>query len=688
MSTRPISDHGLLSDCRSAALVTSDGSVDWMCSPRFDSPAIFARLLDEGAGHWSIRPSAPAQVSRRYVDDSLVLETTFRSGGGTVVLVDALALGSHERGHWLGASSPGVLLREATCVQGRVDLEVTYAPRPEFGLIHPRLESQRGVLIAHGGAQVLTLSTPVDLRVSGSTAHATVTLRAGERLSMALHAGPVWQAEPARWNPRLIHRRIKDTIAGWRSWSRAHARYEGPWQDEVGHSGRVLRALTFAPTGAIVAAATTSLPECVGGARNWDYRYTWIRDASLTVQALTTASSCASEQAAFFTFLARTAATQLDRGVDLQIMYGVGGECDLTERALPHLTGWRDSAPVRIGNDAWRQRQLDVYGEMLDAAHHLSCDTTEHGLDPVTRAFLRDAAETAARRWREPDHGIWEIRGPNRHFLHSKLMCWVALDRAIALAPVLGATGRVEDWKQVRAQIRSAILTQGWNPRTGTFTQAFGDTELDASALTIPIVGFLPGDDPRVRATVAAIATRLTDARGLVSRYTGPDGMPGGEGAFLLCTFWLAHALALTGARTPAECVFRTAASYANDVGLLAEEVDTMTGEPLGNFPQAFSHVGLINAARAIRDAGGGGLHDHRQPLSSRPWPCEEPRHRDPHRRPFYPAAAGTLATGGRSWSPASRHSTAWRPGSSDNRATSCSSRAGASPSNSNSADR
>ncbi|MEV0405043.1 glycoside hydrolase family 15 protein [Actinoallomurus sp. NPDC050550] len=606
MSTRPINDHGLLSDCRSAALVTSDGSVDWLCSPRFDSPATFARLLDEDAGHWSIRPRGPARVTRRYLEDTLVLETTFHTRGGTLVLVDALALGDRERGHRLGVSSPGVLLREAICVQGRVALDVTYAPRPEFGLVHPLLESRPGALVARGGAQVLTLSTPIDLRVSGSIAHGTVTLRAGERLGMALHARPCWEEEPECWSPRAVHRRIMDTIAGWRSWSRLHADYHGPWQNEVGHSGRVLRALTFAPTGAIVAAATTSLPERIGGERNWDYRYTWIRDASLTVQALTTVSSCDTEQEAFFAFLARTAATQLDRGVDLQIMYGIGGECDLTERSLPHLTGWRDSAPVRVGNDAWRQRQLDVYGEMLDAAHRLSGHTTEHRLDAVTRAFLLGAADAAARRWREPDQGIWEVRGPSRHFLHSKLMCWVALDRAIALAPALGATCRVDDWKRTRAQIRAAILTEGWNPETGTFTRAFGDTDLDASALTIPIVGFLPGDDPRVRATVAAVATRLTDTRGLVRRYDAADGIAGDEGAFLLCTFWLSHALALTGRRAPAEQAFRTATSYANDVGLLAEEVDSVTGEPIGNFPQAFSHVGLINAARAIRDAARG----------------------------------------------------------------------------------
>ncbi|MDP9865776.1 MULTISPECIES: glycoside hydrolase family 15 protein [Streptosporangium] len=602
MSTRPIGDHALLSDCRSAALVTSDGSVDWLCFPRFDSPAVFARLLDEDAGHWSIRPAGPAEATRRYLEDSLVLETTFRNQDGTVVLLDALALGGRERGHSLGASSPGVLLREVTCVEGSVPLEMTYAPRPEFGLVHPLMEPVRGGLVARGGAHVLTLSAPVDLTVSDSTARAAVTLRAGQRLCLALQASWGWAPEPPRRHPWRVHRRLKDTVAGWRSWSRLHTGYRGPWQEQVGQSGRVLRALTFSPTGAIVAAATTSLPESVGGERNWDYRYTWIRDTSFTLQALATAT-CELEEASFFSFLARAAATELDRGVDLQIMYGVGGERDLSERLLPHLDGWRGSAPVRVGNDAWRQRQIDVYGELLDAAWQLYGDAGR--LDRLTRSFLVGVAETAARRWQEPDQSLWEVRGPSRHYVHSKLMCWVALDRAVALAPTLGATGRVAEWERTRERIRAEILARGWSERVGAFTQTFETDDLDASVLMMPLVGFLPGDDPRVRATVEAVAAHLTDARGLVHRYHSADGLPGGEGTFLLCTFWLAHALALAGRGGPARKAFETAASYANDVGLLAEEVDSVTGEPIGNFPQAFSHIGLINAARAIRDTGG-----------------------------------------------------------------------------------
>ncbi|MFI6728362.1 glycoside hydrolase family 15 protein [Streptomyces sp. R-74717] len=600
VSARPIGDHALLSDCRSAALVTSEGSVDWLCLPRFDSPAIFARLLDEDAGHWSIRTAGPADVSRCYVEETLVLETTFRATGGTAVVRDALALGRRERGHALGEASPGILLRQVTCTEGHVTLDIAYAPRPEFGLIHPLLTPVRGGLAAYGGAHVLLLSSPVELMVSGSTAHGRFTLRAPDRLGFALHVGPAWGSEPVRWRAGRVRRRLNDTVEGWRSWSRQHRGYVGPWQNEVAHSGRVLRGLTFAPTGAIVAAATTSLPERPGGTRNWDYRYTWVRDASFTLQALATAA-CEKEKDKFFGFLARAAATQLHRGVNLQIMYGIGGEHDLSERLLPHLAGWRDSTPVRTGNDAWRQRQLDVYGELLDAAHETL--PTGERLDPPTRAFLVEAADTAARRWTEPDQGIWERRGPSRHFLHSKLMCWVALDRAIAMAPALQADEHVPHWWRERDNIRQAVEERGWNAGLGAFAQAFGSDELDASALMLPIVGFLPPHDPRVLSTVLAVATHLTDRNGLVRRYLG-DEIEEAEGAFLLCTFWLAHALALTGHVVHARQVFQTALAHANDVGLLAEETDPVTGEALGNFPQAFSHIGLINAARAIRDAG------------------------------------------------------------------------------------
>jgi GH15 family glucan-1,4-alpha-glucosidase len=600
MKSLPIGDYALLSDCRSAALVSRDGSVDWLCFPRFDSPSVFCRLLDPAGGRFAIRPAGEFQVSRAYADQTMALETTFVTAAGTAVLTDAMAVGRNERGHDLGAGSPGVLLRRLACTAGEMDVEVSYAPRPEYGLIHPILEAIPGGVAARGGAGRLLLSAPLVFGVDGAIATARLHLVSGQEMCFALAHGQAGEPPLPVWDGEAIAARLEDTLAGWRSWSAIHQTYEGPWREIVHHSGRVLQALTFAPTGAIVAAPTTSLPETVGGERNWDYRYTWVRDASLTMEALWVAA-CPDEANKFFTFLADAAASQLHRGLDLQIMFGVGGERDLTERELPHLAGWRDSRPVRVGNGAWTQRQLDVYGELLGAAQRLVDQLGE--LDLVTQRFLAAAADTAAARWKEKDQGIWEIRGEPRDFLYSKLMCWVALDRAIALAPLLGAEDRAREWVAARDEIRAAILEHGWNDAVGAYTQAFGSEDLDASNLMLAITGFLPGDDPRMKATIDATAARLTDERGLAYRYLAHDGLAGEEGTFLLCTFWLAQAQALAGEVDQATATFERAVAAINDVGLLAEEVDVRSGEMIGNFPQAFSHIGLVNAAWAITQA-------------------------------------------------------------------------------------
>jgi alpha,alpha-trehalase len=600
MDGLPIGDYAMLSDCRSAALVSRDGSVDWLCFPRFDGPSVFCRLLDPAGGHFAIRPVGEFQASRRYTDQTMALETTFTTAGGTAVLTDAMAVGRNERGHQLGARSPSMLLRRLACTGGEIEAEVSYAPRPEYGQISPALVRVPGGIAAQAGADRLLLSTSVSFGVDGATATARVRLAAGQAAAFGL--GHEQAASPPRapWTTAEITDRLADTVEGWRSWSALHQSYEGPWRELVHQSGRVLQALTFAPTGAIVAAPTTSLPETVGGERNWDYRYTWVRDASLTMEALWVAA-CPVEASKFFAFLADAAAPQLQRGMDLQIMFGIGGERDLTERELPHLAGWRGSRPVRIGNGAWTQRQLDVYGELLGAAQRLADQLGE--LDPVTQRFLAGAADTAASSWRDKDQGIWEIRGEPRDFLYSKLMCWVALERAISLAGHLGAEDRVTDWAAARDEIRAAILERGWNERAGAFTQAFGSEDLDASNLMLAITGFLPGDDPRIKATIDATVQRLTDPRGLVYRYLARDGLAGAEGTFLLCTFWLAHAQALAGDVEAATVTFERAVAAINDVGLLAEEVDPGTGEMIGNFPQALSHIGLVNAAWAITQA-------------------------------------------------------------------------------------
>jgi len=600
MSSLPIGDYALLSDCRSAALVSRAGSVDWLCFPRFDSPAVFARILDPDGGHFAIRPAGDFQASRGYVDQTMALETTFRTATGIAVLTDAMAVGCNDRGHDLGAGSPGVLLRRLACTDGELEVEVSYAPRPEYGLIHPILEVIPGGVTARGGADRLLLSGSADSRVDGATATARLGVTAGQTVSFALQHGQMAEPPLTAWDADEIAARLEDTLKGWRSWSAIHQTYSGPWRDLIHHSGRVLQALTFQPTGAIVAAPTTSLPETVGGERNWDYRYTWVRDACLTMEALWVAA-CPDEASKFFAFLASAAASQLRRGMDLQIMFGIGGERDLSERELPHLAGWRDSRPVRVGNGAWNQRQIDVYGELLGAAQRLVQQLGE--LDPVTQRFLIAAADTAARRWREKDQGIWEIRGEPRDFLYSKLQCWAALNRAIDIAPQLGAQQRAGEWAAARDEIRAAILEHGWSEKAGAFTQAFGSEDLDASNLMLAITSFLPGDDPRMKATIDATAARLTDERGLVYRYLAHDGLVGEEGTFLLCTFWLAQAQAMAGEVEAATATFERAVAAINDVGLLAEEVDVGSGEMIGNFPQAFSHIGLINAAWAISQA-------------------------------------------------------------------------------------
>ncbi|MFP3913621.1 MAG: glycoside hydrolase family 15 protein, partial [Actinomycetota bacterium] len=391
----------------------------------------------------------------------------------------------------------------------------------------------------------------------------------------------------------------EDTSEAWRTWEKSHQSYRGPYSDSVNLSGRVLQGLTFVPTGAIVAAPTTSLPEAVGGERNWDYRYSWVRDASFTLDALWVAA-CPDEERSYFRYLA-TAASSVHHRRQLQIMFGISGERDLTERELPWLEGWRRSRPVRVGNGAWDQAQSDVYGELLAVAHRLR-DLLEP-FDGPLRRLLVTVTEVASSVWTQPDHGIWEMRDEPRHHLYSKLMCWVALDRAVEMAGQLQAEERIESWRRTRDEIAEAIVTQGWNETVGAFTQSFGSDVLDASALVIPIVGFLPAHDKRVLSTIEAVEAHLMGPSGLVHRYRSDDGLAGEEGAFVLCSFWLAHALALAGRVVRAREVFDITVGYANDVGLLAEEIDPATGAHLGNFPQAFSHIGLINAAWAIDEA-------------------------------------------------------------------------------------
>jgi len=603
MSSTPIADLAFISDRHSCALVDRDGVVQWLTFPRFDSPSVFGHLLGEEAGHWRLAPTGPAEVSRRYLDRALVLETTFTTAAGTLTVTDLMATGPDNGGHRLGTDVPHLLVRRVACTAGEVEVEVDYRPRPEYGLLVPLLAPVDGGVTARGGADWLVLTTPVPLDLADGRGRWRATLRAGDVLHFALHRSTLEQTPARVWSQDELAAAVEGTLAAWRSWSDLHQAYDGPWADLVHHSGRVLQGLSYQPSGAIVAAATTSLPEGVGGERNWDYRYSWVRDSSFTMEALWVAA-CPDEADDFFAFMTTAAASGIGPGQGLQIMFGIGGEHDLTERELAHLPGWRDSRPVRVGNGAWNQRQIDVYGELLGAAHRLADQLGN--LDAQTKAFLAACADTAAGQWKERDQGIWEVRGEPRHFLYSKVMCWVALDRAIALADQLDAAHRVGEWTASRDEIFEFVVREGWNDEVGAFTQYVGGTELDASNLMMPIVGFLPADDPRILATIDATEKHLTDDRGLVYRYRtegGVDGLAGEEGTFLLCTFWLAQALALSGQVERATAVFERAAAFVTDVGLLAEEVDAGTGELLGNMPQAFSHIGLVNAAWAIAAA-------------------------------------------------------------------------------------
>ncbi|MDZ7733143.1 MAG: glycoside hydrolase family 15 protein [Acidimicrobiia bacterium] len=599
-----IADHALISNCQGSALVALDGTIDWACLPRFDSPALLASLLDVQAGHWSLRPSDEGTVSRRYLDRTMVLCTEWQTRTGRIEAWDLLPLGEEERGHHIGQHALDGIIRVVVGLEGSVTVTTDLALRPEYGLVRPQLTANGddGVL-ARGGATAALVSGPTGWEIdpAAGTVTSTVTLEAGQRLAFGLRIHDPWSEPPDPWSQDELLQHADDTIAAWESWSELHQSYDGPYADLVSHSGRVLQALTYAPSGAVIAAPTTSLPEALGGSRNWDYRYAWVRDASLTLEALWVAA-CPDEAEHFFRFFATAAGTLMTDGDPLPIMYGVGGERHLPEAELDHLAGYRGSRPVRIGNGAWDQIQLDVYGEVLGAARLLIDQLGE--LDDITARFLCTLADAAVDRWDEPDQGIWEIRGEPRHFTYSKLMCWVAADRACQLADRIGATEeQAGRWDAARHEICAEITDQAWSESLGAFAQSFDSDELDASVLMMAIVGFLPPDDPRMRSTIEAIAAKLTDEQGLVYRYLTGDEMDGKEGTFALCTFWLAHCWALLGEVERARELCDRMVSYANDVGLFAEEIDPDTGELLGNFPQAFTHIGLVNAAWAIHVA-------------------------------------------------------------------------------------
>jgi GH15 family glucan-1,4-alpha-glucosidase len=584
-----IGDYGFLSDCQSACLVDRQGSVDWWCVPRFDSPSVFGRLLGPEAGHWSLRPLEPSRSSRAYVTGSLVLRTVFTTAQGEVAVTDALGFAPGARGHQIGLRSPHVLLRRVEGLRGRVEMTADFAPRMEYGLTIPWMTAQPQGVLARGGPVQLTLSAPVPLTLGPGRAEARFDVRAGERVDFRLE----FQRAAAADTPGAVPvpaiedtvPTIEDTVAGWTSLAGMHDAYAGDHRDAVRHSAVVLQGLTYQPTGTVMAAATTSLPEQPGGGLNFDYRYAWLRDLSLTIRALWVAA-CPDEADRLFQWIADAAG--LVDGGHVQIMYGAEGERNLAEHELEHLPGFAGNRPVRAGNAAWDQEQLDVLGEVLDAAHQLRDQLGD--LSPAVRELLIALADRAAATWADPDAGMWEARDKQRHYLSSKVMCWVALDRALALAPRLGPAAPEGRWAQARDHIREAVLAEGWDGEAGAYTGSFGSAELDASVLLMPIVGFLPATDDRMWATIETVERELGDG-GLVRRWReDPVG-------FLICTYWLVECLALGGATQRARDWFDRAGAYANDLGLMAEGGDPVSGAMLGNYPQAFSHVGLITAA-------------------------------------------------------------------------------------------
>jgi GH15 family glucan-1,4-alpha-glucosidase len=578
-----IEDYALIGDTQTAALVGRDGSIDWLCLPRFDSGACFAALLGTPEnGRWQIHPVEPVRrITRRYRDGTLVLETDFETDSGVVRLVDSMP----PRGR-----APDVL-RVVEGVRGRVRVQMELVVRFDYGSIVPWVRSDGDALHAVAGPDALILRTPVSTRGRDLTTVAEFDVQEGQRVPFVLTWYPSYESPPAALHAET---EMEITDRWWREWSR-QCTYRGRWREAVVRSLLVLKALTYAPTGGIVAAPTTSLPEWIGGSRNWDYRYCWLRDATLTLEALLLAGFT-EEATAWRDWLLRAVAGDPAK---LQIMYGIAGERRLTERPVPWLSGYRGSPPVRIGNDAHKQRQLDVYGELMDAmyqAHKSRVGPNRHAWD-VQRAVLEYLEST----WPSPGSGIWEMRGKERCFTYAKVMCWVAFDRAVKTVEQFGLEGPVERWRAQRDAVHAEVCHKGFDATRNTFTQSYGSRELDASALRIPLVGFLPAHDPRVVGTVRAIEEELM-RDGLLYRYPSDgggsiDGQSDPEGAFLACSFWLADCYGRLGRMADAERLFERLLALRNDVGLLAEEYDPVGKRQLGNFPQAFSHLALIETA-------------------------------------------------------------------------------------------
>ena len=591
-----IEDYGLIGDLQTAALVGRNGSIDWLCFPRFDSGACFAALLgNEENGRWLLAPDCEVErVERRYRDNSLVHELDFHTADGSARVIDFMP----PRG-----ADPDVV-RIVEGLEGTVRMRMELVIRFDYGSIVPWVRSTSDAsLVAIAGPDAVVLQTPVETRGENLHTIAEFTVSAGERIPFTLTWFPSHHDTVAPVDPEQA---LVDTCSYWREWL-GPCTYAGRWRDAVVRSLMVLKALTYGPTGGIVAAPTTSLPERIGGVRNWDYRYCWLRDATFALDALLE-NGFVDEARGWRSWLLRAVAGDPD---DLQIMYGPAGERRLTEFELPWLDGYAGSKPVRVGNGASEQFQLDVYGEVLDVLYQ----ARRRGLeaDDAAWALVRHLLEELESRWHEPDEGIWEVRGPRRHFTHSKVMAWVAFDRGLRLVEEFERKGPAARWRRARDEIQAEVLERGFDEELGSFVQSYGSKRLDASLLTIPLVGFLPPDDPRVAGTLEAVRRELLHD-GFVRRYLHDedaaevDGLPPGEGAFFLCSFWFVDNLVLLGRIDEAVEMFERLLALRNELGLLSEEYDPGERRLVGNFPQAFSHIGLINTAMLLEDAEAGRL--------------------------------------------------------------------------------
>lgn len=599
-SYAPISDYGLLSDMHSCALVSSEGSIDWACFPRFDSPAVFSRILDKDkGGYFKISVKGLRSSSRRYIPDTNVLETTYETDTGVARLVDFMPI--HDDSTPMQPreiTGDQRIVRSLICDSGSVAFTVECYPRFDYGTIIPHAHLDTLYTgFAHGGANALSLWCNFPITRVDDGFYSEGRIVSGQRLCAVVTYESRFSHEVEALGEGIVEGLMNETMDMWRQWA-SICTYRGDYEEQVKRSALTLKALTYAPSGGLAAAATTSLPEEIGGSRNWDYRFTWIRDATFALYALFIIGYTEEAKA----FKAWLEWSTVGRARDLQIMYGLGGERRLTEIEIGGLDGYRGSRPVRVGNGAYDQFQLDIYGEILDSAHLYR----KYGgdLDEEYWEYLKRVVDFVIDHWKEPDEGLWEARGGRKHYVFSKAMCWVALDRAIKAARALDLPGDVELWRKVRAEIKQDILDKGFDAERGVFVQCYGSRTLDAANLMLPLIGFIKATDPRMSETIRAIERELTSPQGFVYRYRGfDDGIPGDEGVFNICTFWLADNLILLGELDRARDLFEKLLSYTNDLGLIAEEIDPNTGDMLGNFPQAFSHMGIINTAVQLQKA-------------------------------------------------------------------------------------